>query len=192
MTSLILCSSLRTPFTASDPRRCSASSSFSSSRTCIRVDSISFIVFIDKMLFWICFVVIWIHYPCFQFLELLLSPLQGQVLGLIKSMLQVLHRHLHVLLHPLQMSAGVLLLLQLLSHHGGLEHGIQRWAVFGFLTSWNTQKTDKELLRQWWPSWLSPQRSWQLGRYHPSRPESETDQTPTSCDCWGGWCSVRD
>uniref|UniRef100_A0A3P9I3F7 Uncharacterized protein n=1 Tax=Oryzias latipes TaxID=8090 RepID=A0A3P9I3F7_ORYLA len=45
---------------------------------------------------------------CF-FLELLLSTLHSQVLSFIQTVLQVLHCDLHVLLHPLQMSAGVLL-----------------------------------------------------------------------------------
>uniref|UniRef100_A0A3B3R5F1 Uncharacterized protein n=1 Tax=Paramormyrops kingsleyae TaxID=1676925 RepID=A0A3B3R5F1_9TELE len=52
--------------------------------------------------------------PGFQFLELFLSTLHGQALSLIKTMLQVLHCDLEVLLHPLQVGAGVLLLLQLL------------------------------------------------------------------------------
>uniref|UniRef100_A0A8C1UJP5 Uncharacterized protein n=1 Tax=Cyprinus carpio TaxID=7962 RepID=A0A8C1UJP5_CYPCA len=39
---------------------------------------------------------------------------------LIQTVLQVFDSHLQVLLHPLQMSTGVLLLLQLLSHHGSL------------------------------------------------------------------------
>uniref|UniRef100_A0A672ZR35 Uncharacterized protein n=1 Tax=Sphaeramia orbicularis TaxID=375764 RepID=A0A672ZR35_9TELE len=60
-------------------------------------------------------------YPGFQFLQLLLATLHGQVLSLIQTVLQVLHSNLQVLLHPLQMSASILLLLQLLSHHGGLH-----------------------------------------------------------------------
>ena len=59
-------------------------------------------------------------HPGLQFLDLFLPALQGQLLSLIQTMLQVLHRLLHVLLHPLQVGTGVLLLLQLLSHHGRL------------------------------------------------------------------------
>ena len=62
----------------------------------------------------------WETHPGLQFLDLLLPALQGQLLSLIQTVLQVLHRLLHVLLHPLQVGAGVLLLLQLLSHHGCL------------------------------------------------------------------------
>uniref|UniRef100_A0A3B4XVJ6 Uncharacterized protein n=1 Tax=Seriola lalandi dorsalis TaxID=1841481 RepID=A0A3B4XVJ6_SERLL len=53
-----------------------------------------------------------------QFLELLLAALHGNLLGLIQTVLQVFDGLLHVLLHALQMGAGVLLLFQLLSHHG--------------------------------------------------------------------------
>merc|ERR1719309_46905 len=63
-------------------------------------------------------------HPGLQFLELLLATLHGQVLSLIQAVLQVLDCDLQVLLHPLQMSAGVLLLLQLLSHHGGICNGL--------------------------------------------------------------------
>uniref|UniRef100_A0A671SCD1 Uncharacterized protein n=1 Tax=Sinocyclocheilus anshuiensis TaxID=1608454 RepID=A0A671SCD1_9TELE len=44
---------------------------------------------------------------------------------LIQTVLQVFDSHLHVLLHPLQVSTGVLLLLQLLSHHGSLKYKVQ-------------------------------------------------------------------
>uniref|UniRef100_A0A3P8UAP5 Uncharacterized protein n=1 Tax=Amphiprion percula TaxID=161767 RepID=A0A3P8UAP5_AMPPE len=56
-----------------------------------------------------------------EFLELLLATLHGQVLSLIQTVLQVLNSNLQVLLHPLQVSTGVLLLLQLLSHHSSLK-----------------------------------------------------------------------
>uniref|UniRef100_A0A3Q1BZS6 Uncharacterized protein n=1 Tax=Amphiprion ocellaris TaxID=80972 RepID=A0A3Q1BZS6_AMPOC len=46
-------------------------------------------------------------YPGLQFLELLLATLHGQVLSLIQTVLQVLDCDLQVLLHPLQVSAGV-------------------------------------------------------------------------------------
>uniref|UniRef100_A0A3B3ZBR9 Uncharacterized protein n=1 Tax=Periophthalmus magnuspinnatus TaxID=409849 RepID=A0A3B3ZBR9_9GOBI len=46
-------------------------------------------------------------YPSLQFLKLLLATFHGQVLSLIQTVLQVLHSHLQVLLHPLQMSTGV-------------------------------------------------------------------------------------
>uniref|UniRef100_A0A3P9C5Y7 Uncharacterized protein n=1 Tax=Maylandia zebra TaxID=106582 RepID=A0A3P9C5Y7_9CICH len=46
-------------------------------------------------------------HPSLQFLELLLATFHGQVLSFIKAVLQVLHCHLQVLLHPLQMSTGV-------------------------------------------------------------------------------------
>uniref|UniRef100_A0A3B3B4P4 Uncharacterized protein n=1 Tax=Oryzias melastigma TaxID=30732 RepID=A0A3B3B4P4_ORYME len=48
-----------------------------------------------------------IKYPNLQFLELLLSTLHSQVLSFIQTVLQVLYSDLQVLLHPLQMSAGV-------------------------------------------------------------------------------------
>ncbi|KAG9330187.1 hypothetical protein JZ751_026991 [Albula glossodonta] len=59
-------------------------------------------------------------HPALQFLDLLLSTLEGDLLGLVQTQLQVFDGLLHVLLHPLQMSTGVLLLLQLLCHHGSL------------------------------------------------------------------------
>uniref|UniRef100_A0A8C6LGT2 Uncharacterized protein n=1 Tax=Nothobranchius furzeri TaxID=105023 RepID=A0A8C6LGT2_NOTFU len=62
-------------------------------------------------------------YPLFQFLELLLATFHGEVLSLIQAVLQVLNCDLQVLLHPLQVRTGVLLLLQLLSHHGSLVRG---------------------------------------------------------------------
>uniref|UniRef100_A0A3Q1EAS4 Uncharacterized protein n=1 Tax=Acanthochromis polyacanthus TaxID=80966 RepID=A0A3Q1EAS4_9TELE len=60
-------------------------------------------------------------HPGLQFLKLFLSTLHSQVFSLIQAMLQVFHCDLQVLLHPLQVSAGVLLLPQLLSHHGSLK-----------------------------------------------------------------------
>merc|ERR1712183_945259 len=63
-------------------------------------------------------------HPALQFLELLLATLHGQVLSLIQTVLQVLDRHLEVLLHPLKVRAGVLLLLQLFSHHGCISDGL--------------------------------------------------------------------
>merc|ERR1712208_33956 len=63
-------------------------------------------------------------HPALQFLELLLASLHGQVLSLIQTVLQVLHCDLQVLLHPLQMRAGVLFLLQLLSHHSSISDGL--------------------------------------------------------------------
>uniref|UniRef100_A0A4W6DSF5 Uncharacterized protein n=1 Tax=Lates calcarifer TaxID=8187 RepID=A0A4W6DSF5_LATCA len=46
-----------------------------------------------------------------QFLELLLATLHGQVLSLIQAVLQVLNSDLQVLLHPLQVSVTLHLLL---------------------------------------------------------------------------------
>uniref|UniRef100_A0A8C7LV84 Uncharacterized protein n=1 Tax=Oncorhynchus mykiss TaxID=8022 RepID=A0A8C7LV84_ONCMY len=43
-----------------------------------------------------------------RFLELLLASLHGQILSLIQAVLQVLDCDLQVLLHPLQVRAGVL------------------------------------------------------------------------------------
>merc|ERR1719369_1698830 len=63
-------------------------------------------------------------HPSLQFLELLLASLHGQVLSLIQTVLEVLHCHLEVLLPPLKVRAGVLLLLQLLSHHGSISDGL--------------------------------------------------------------------
>uniref|UniRef100_A0A3Q3L117 Uncharacterized protein n=1 Tax=Mastacembelus armatus TaxID=205130 RepID=A0A3Q3L117_9TELE len=53
-----------------------------------------------------------------QFLELLLAALHGNLFSLIQTVLQVFDGLLHVLFHALQVGTGVLLLLQLLSHHG--------------------------------------------------------------------------
>ncbi|XDV48079.1 hypothetical protein PO909_017575 [Leuciscus waleckii] len=44
--------------------------------------------------------------------------------SLIQTVLQVLDGLVHVLLHALQMSTGVLLLLQLLCHHGSISDGL--------------------------------------------------------------------
>merc|ERR1719430_683978 len=63
-------------------------------------------------------------HPRFKFLELLLATLHGQVLSLIQAMLQVLNSDLQILLHPLKVSASVLLLLQLLSHHCSISDGL--------------------------------------------------------------------
>uniref|UniRef100_A0A3B4WSP3 Uncharacterized protein n=1 Tax=Seriola lalandi dorsalis TaxID=1841481 RepID=A0A3B4WSP3_SERLL len=46
-------------------------------------------------------------YPGFQFLKLLLPSLQSYLLCLIQALLQVFHRGLQVLLHPLQVGAGL-------------------------------------------------------------------------------------
>uniref|UniRef100_A0A8C9WYJ5 Uncharacterized protein n=1 Tax=Sander lucioperca TaxID=283035 RepID=A0A8C9WYJ5_SANLU len=46
-----------------------------------------------------------------SFLELLLATLHGQVLSLIQAVLQVLNSNLQVLLHPLQVSVSLHLLL---------------------------------------------------------------------------------
>uniref|UniRef100_A0A8C3V7F7 Uncharacterized protein n=1 Tax=Catharus ustulatus TaxID=91951 RepID=A0A8C3V7F7_CATUS len=54
-------------------------------------------------------------YPGLQLLKLFLPSLQGQLLSLIQTVLQVLHCLFQVLLHPLQVGTGVLLLLQLFS-----------------------------------------------------------------------------
>merc|ERR1712033_114174 len=56
-------------------------------------------------------------HPALQFLELLLATLHGQVLSLIQTVLKVFD-------YPLKVSAGVLLLLQLLSHHGSVSDGL--------------------------------------------------------------------
>merc|ERR1712002_1188111 len=63
-------------------------------------------------------------HPRLEFLELLLATLHGQVLSLIQAVLQVLNSDLQVLLHPLQVSASVLLLLQLLSHHCSISDSL--------------------------------------------------------------------
>uniref|UniRef100_A0A672HNU9 Uncharacterized protein n=1 Tax=Salarias fasciatus TaxID=181472 RepID=A0A672HNU9_SALFA len=49
-------------------------------------------------------------YPGLQFLELLLATLHGEVLSLIQTVLQIFDCDLQVLLHPLQMSTGVLII----------------------------------------------------------------------------------
>uniref|UniRef100_A0A8C1EWF7 Uncharacterized protein n=1 Tax=Cyprinus carpio carpio TaxID=630221 RepID=A0A8C1EWF7_CYPCA len=56
-------------------------------------------------------------YPGLQFLELFLSTLHGQTLSLIQTVLQVFDSHLHVLLHPLQVSTGLDLHLIQISFH---------------------------------------------------------------------------
>merc|ERR1719419_304373 len=58
--------------------------------------------------------------PGLDLLDLLLATLEGDLLGLIKPGLEVLDRVLHVLLHPLEVRRLVLLLLELLGHHGGI------------------------------------------------------------------------
>uniref|UniRef100_A0A3B3CC58 Uncharacterized protein n=1 Tax=Oryzias melastigma TaxID=30732 RepID=A0A3B3CC58_ORYME len=58
-------------------------------------------------------------YPGLQLLDLLFATFHGDLLGFIQAVLQVLDGLLHILLHALQVRAGVLLLLQLLRHHGG-------------------------------------------------------------------------
>uniref|UniRef100_A0A8B9CQ15 Secreted protein n=1 Tax=Anser brachyrhynchus TaxID=132585 RepID=A0A8B9CQ15_9AVES len=60
-------------------------------------------------------------YPGFQLLDLLLAPLESNLLCFVQAHLQVLDGLLHVLLHPLQVCTCVLLLLQLLCHHGSLQ-----------------------------------------------------------------------
>uniref|UniRef100_A0A4W5N8B2 Uncharacterized protein n=1 Tax=Hucho hucho TaxID=62062 RepID=A0A4W5N8B2_9TELE len=57
-------------------------------------------------------------HPGLQFLELLLASLHGQILSLIQAVLQVLDCDLQVLLHPLQVRAGVSL--HLLLHPQGI------------------------------------------------------------------------
>uniref|UniRef100_A0A4W5JL96 Uncharacterized protein n=1 Tax=Hucho hucho TaxID=62062 RepID=A0A4W5JL96_9TELE len=49
-----------------------------------------------------------VTHPGLQFLELFLASLHGQILSLIQAVLQVLDCDLQVLLHPLQVRAGVL------------------------------------------------------------------------------------
>uniref|UniRef100_A0A4W5QYX7 Uncharacterized protein n=1 Tax=Hucho hucho TaxID=62062 RepID=A0A4W5QYX7_9TELE len=65
---------------------------------------------------WSTAVYIIFTYPILQFLEFFLSALHGQVLSLIQAVLQVLDCDLQVLLHPLQVRAGVSLHLLLDSH----------------------------------------------------------------------------
>ena len=66
---------------------------------------------------------VYCSYSGLQFLKLFFPTLHGQVFSLIQAMLQILDRDFQVLLHPLQMRTGVLLLLQLLCHHGSLYDG---------------------------------------------------------------------
>uniref|UniRef100_A0A8C1VPC1 Uncharacterized protein n=1 Tax=Cyprinus carpio TaxID=7962 RepID=A0A8C1VPC1_CYPCA len=66
-------------------------------------------------------------YPGFQFLDLLLASLHGDLLSFIQTVLQVLDGLLHVLLHALQMSAGVSLHLLLQSERfipAGINHSL--------------------------------------------------------------------
>uniref|UniRef100_A0A669F4M9 Uncharacterized protein n=1 Tax=Oreochromis niloticus TaxID=8128 RepID=A0A669F4M9_ORENI len=62
-----------------------------------------------------------------QFLELLLATLHGDLLGLIQTVLQVFDGLLHVLLHALQMGAGVTFHLLLYSH---VPLGLVHFLVF--------------------------------------------------------------
>merc|ERR1719335_119719 len=62
--------------------------------------------------------------PGLDLLDLLLATLESDLLGLIKPGLKVLDGVLHVLLHPLEVRRLVLLLLELLRHHGGVGDGL--------------------------------------------------------------------
>lgn len=62
--------------------------------------------------------------PSLESLQLLTAALRGQLLGFVQSVLQVFDGLLHVLLHALQVSAGVLLLFQLLRHHGRISDSL--------------------------------------------------------------------
>uniref|UniRef100_A0A674GDH3 Uncharacterized protein n=1 Tax=Taeniopygia guttata TaxID=59729 RepID=A0A674GDH3_TAEGU len=72
-------SNLRAPFWASELRRSSVSSSFSSSRTCKKVGSQT--------------------YPGFQFLDLLLATFQSYLFCFIQSLLEVFNGLFHLLSH---------------------------------------------------------------------------------------------
>uniref|UniRef100_A0A4W5N8B0 Uncharacterized protein n=1 Tax=Hucho hucho TaxID=62062 RepID=A0A4W5N8B0_9TELE len=63
-------------------------------------------------------------YSGLQLLDLLLATLHGDLFSFIQAVLQVLDGLLHVLFHALQVSTGVLLLLQLLCHHGSISNGL--------------------------------------------------------------------
>lgn len=63
-------------------------------------------------------------YPGLQLLDLLLPALHRYLLRFVQAVLQVLDGLLHVFLHALQVGAGVLLLLQLLRHHGCVGDGL--------------------------------------------------------------------
>uniref|UniRef100_A0A3B4YCW1 Uncharacterized protein n=1 Tax=Seriola lalandi dorsalis TaxID=1841481 RepID=A0A3B4YCW1_SERLL len=63
-------------------------------------------------------------HPGLELLHLLLASLHGDLFSFIQTVLQVFNGLLHVLLHALQVSAGVLLFLQLLCHHGSISNGL--------------------------------------------------------------------
>ena len=63
-------------------------------------------------------------YPGLELLHLLLASLHGDLFSFIQTVLQVFDGLLHVLLHTLQVRAGVLLFLQLLCHHGCISNGL--------------------------------------------------------------------
>uniref|UniRef100_A0A3B5JUV1 Uncharacterized protein n=1 Tax=Takifugu rubripes TaxID=31033 RepID=A0A3B5JUV1_TAKRU len=63
-------------------------------------------------------------HPGLQLLNLLLASFHGDLLRFIQTVLQVFDSLLHVLLHAFQVSAGVLLFLQLLCHHGRISNGL--------------------------------------------------------------------
>ena len=58
-----------------------------------------------------------------ELLHLLSATLEGNLFSLVESELEVLDGRLHVLLHSLEVLALVLLLLELLGHHGGVGDG---------------------------------------------------------------------
>uniref|UniRef100_A0A674PJ47 Uncharacterized protein n=1 Tax=Takifugu rubripes TaxID=31033 RepID=A0A674PJ47_TAKRU len=66
----------------------------------------------------------WTSHPGLQLLNLLLASFHGNLLRFIQTVLQVFDSLLHVLLHAFQVSAGVLLFLQLLCHHGRISNGL--------------------------------------------------------------------
>ena len=63
-------------------------------------------------------------HPGLELLHLLLASLHGDLFSFIQTVLQVFDGLLHVLLHTLQVSTGVLLFLQLLCHHGSISNGL--------------------------------------------------------------------
>uniref|UniRef100_A0A3B5K811 Uncharacterized protein n=1 Tax=Takifugu rubripes TaxID=31033 RepID=A0A3B5K811_TAKRU len=63
-------------------------------------------------------------HPGLHLLNLLLASFHGNLLSFIQTVLQVFDSLLHVLLHAFQVSAGVLLFLQFLCHHGRISNGL--------------------------------------------------------------------
>merc|ERR1719232_493005 len=73
--------------------------------------------------------------PAFELLDVLLAALERDLLGIVQSSLELLKLAFLVLLHSLEMSGSILLLLKVFSHDRGVKDGLLRLilSVLGFL-----------------------------------------------------------